>query len=80
MKRLEPEYVSVFNSALSKLKGFSRRQYAAELCELFFDGSATKMERYLNVSRKLVELGMHERRTGIQCIELFSQRGAKKKR
>jgi hypothetical protein len=80
MKILEPEYVSVFNSALSKLTGFTRREYAAELCELFFDGSASKMERYLNVSRKMVELGMHERRTGIQCIELFSKRGAKKKR
>ncbi len=80
MKPIAPEFIEVFNLALSKLRGYSRREYAAELCEKFFDSSATKMEYYLKVSRKMVVLGMHERRTGIRCMELFSARGAKKKK
>lgn len=80
MKVLSPEIISIFNSALSKLTGHYRREYAAELCESFFDSSPTKMERHLKVSRKMVILGQHERRTGIRCLELFSRRGAKKKK
>lgn len=67
------------NSALNKLTGFKRRQYAAELCSLFFDKSARKMERFLKVSRSMTELGQHEQRTGIRCLELYNQRGRKKK-
>lgn len=77
---LSPEVLSSFNSALEKLTGYERRQFAAELCEKFFEGSARKMERYLNAGREMIELGMQERRSGIQCIEAFSKRGAKKKK
>ena len=77
---LAPEVISSFNSALSKLTGYERRQYAAELCEQFFDNSPRKMERHFNVSRDMVTLGLHERRTGIRCIELFETRGSKKKK
>lgn len=76
---LVPEVISSFNSALKKLTGYNRRCYAAELCEKFFESSPRKMERYLSVSREMVKLGLHERRTGIRCLEAFQQRGAKKK-
>jgi hypothetical protein len=68
-----------FNFALSKLTSYRRRAFAAELCVNFFGGSARKMERSLKVSRCMVELGLHERRTGILCVDSFTQRGAKKK-
>ena len=61
---LAPEVINSFNSALEKLTGYERRQYAAELCEKFFDNSPRKMEKRLNVSRSMVELGLHECRTG----------------
>ncbi len=77
---LAAEVISSFNSALNKLTGYNRRQYAAELCEKFFENSPRKMERRLNVSRGMVELALHERRTGMRCIEVFEQRGAKKKK
>jgi hypothetical protein len=77
---LAPEVVSSFNSALSKLTGYERRQYAAELCEQFFENSPRIMERRLSVSRKMVELGLHERRTGIRCVDAYNQRGRKKKK
>ena len=77
---LAPEVISSFNSALEKLTGYERRQYAAELCEKFFDNSPRKLERFLKVSRDMVELGLHERRTGIRCLDAYELRGAKKKK
>ncbi len=76
---LAAEVIASFNSALSKLTGYKRRAYAAELCEKFFESSARKMERHLKVSREMVELGLNERRTGMRCVDAFEQRGAKKK-
>ena len=77
---LPKEVVEQFNSALKKLTGFSRREFAAELCEKFFEGKSRKMESILQVGREMVELGLHERRTGIRCIDNYSQRGRKKKK
>lgn len=72
--------ISSFKSALQKMTGHTRRLYAAELANLYFDGSARKMERAVGVSRGLIEVGLHETRTGIRCLENFSQRGRKKKK
>ncbi len=80
MVELTSDIISSFNSGLEKLTGPKRRAYAAELCELYFDNSARKMERGLKVSRAMIELGQHERRTGITCIDAYSLRGAKKKK
>lgn len=77
---LAPEVMSSFSSALTKLTGYERRQYAAELCEQFFENSPRIMERRLNVSREMVELGLHERRTGIRCLDAYNKRGTKKKK
>ena len=76
---LAAEVIASFNSALNKLTGYNRRAYAAELCEKFFESSPRKMERHLEVSREMVELGLHERRTGMRCVDAFAQRGAQKK-
>ena len=77
---LAPEVMSSFNSALGKLTGYERRQYAAELCKQFFENSPRKMERHLDVSRDMVSLGLHELRTGIRCLDGYELRGAKKKK
>lgn len=78
--KLPPEIIESFNSALFLLKGHFRRAYAAELCEKFFDNSPREMEKVLKVGRDMVRLGLHERRTGIRCIDAYSMRGAKKKK
>jgi len=77
---LSPEVLKSFKSALTKLTGFARREFAAELCETYFDNSPRRMERYVGVSRNMIELGLHERRTGICCVDNFNSRGAKKKK
>lgn len=78
--KLPPEIIDSFNSALSKLTGYLRRAYAAELCEKFFDNSPREMEKVLKVGRAMVRLGLNERRTGIRCLDAYSMRGAKKKK
>ena len=78
--KLSAEILETFNSALIKLTGYDRRSFAAELCEKFFDSSPRKMESYLRVSREMVKLGLHERRTGIRCVDNYQARGAKKKK
>lgn len=77
---LPPEIIDSFNSALLKLTGHLRRAYAAELCEKFFDNSPREMEKVLKIGREMVRLGLHERRTGIRCLDAYSKRGAKKKK
>jgi len=77
---LAPAVISSFNSALSKLTGYKKREFAAELCEEYFDSSPRKMERYFDVSRDMVSLGLQERRTGIRCLDAYELRGAKKKK
>ena len=79
-EKLPPEIIESFNSALSRLTGHLRRAYAAESCEKFFDNSPRDMETVLKVSREMVRLGLHERRTGIRCLDAYSMRGAKKKK
>ena len=80
MQELTAVVLSSLNSALSKMSGYRRRQYAAELAQTYFEGSARKAERHLKVSRKTVTLGLHELRSGIRCLENFQNRGRKKKK
>lgn len=77
---LAPEIIDSFNSALTKLTGHRRRAYAGELCEKFFDNSPREMEKVLKISRSMVRLGLHERRSGIRCLDAYSMRGTKKKK
>lgn len=79
METLSPLIISSFKSALSKMTGHTRRLFAAELANLYFDGSSRKTERTLGVSRDTVDLGLQELSTGFRCLENFSQRGRKKK-
>lgn len=80
MKELSPEILSSFKTALSLLTGYKKRQLAADLAQKFFDGSPRKTERYLGVKRDMVELGLHESRTGIRCEDGYSLRGRKKRK
>jgi hypothetical protein len=66
---LAPTVILSFNSALGKLTGYKKREFAAELCEEYFDNSPRKIERYFDISREMVALGINERRTGIRCVD-----------
>lgn len=80
MNHLSEDILNSFKSALNLLTGYERRKYAAELTNQYFDGSESKAERYLGVSRKMVLTGLKEQETGIRCLENFHLRGRKKKK
>ena len=80
MQDLPPEALTSFKTALSLLTGYKKRQFAAELAEKFFESSPRKVETWLGVKRDMVELGLHERRSGIRCEDGYGLRGRKKKK
>ena len=50
----------------------------AKVTEDYFDSSARKAETVLGWDRHSVQLGLHERRTGIVCVDNYQARGRHK--
>jgi len=50
----------------------------AKVAEGYFAGSARKAETVFGWSRKSVQLGLHERRTGLRCVDNYGARGRHK--
>jgi len=72
---LDETVKSTIKDAAQKLTGHRKRSFMAKVSEDYFDGSARKAETYLGWSRNAVQLGLHERRTGITCIDNYHARG-----
>lgn len=66
---------STLKDAAQKLTGNRKRDFMAKVTEDYFDGSARKAETVLGWNRHSVQLGLHERRTGIVCVDNFKGRG-----
>ena len=64
--------------AAKALTGFKRRQFQAEMAVKHCHGSARLAETRFGWDRTTVTKGIGERRTGIRCLDNFSQRGRKK--
>ena len=47
----------------------------AKVAEDYYEGSARIAESYLGWRRKAVQLGLHERRTGLVCQDNYKARG-----
>lgn len=75
---LMDELVSTLQSAASKLTGFLRRAFQAEMTVKYCDGSARKAESVFGWGRAAVNTGLNEQRTGIRCLEDFQARGRRK--
>lgn len=69
---------STFKDAAKKLTGSIKRDFMAKVTEDYFDSSARKAETVLGWNRGCVQLGLHERRTGIVCIDNYQARGRHK--
>jgi hypothetical protein len=65
-------------SAASKLTGFKRREFQAEMTLKYCDGKARRAEQVFGWGREAVNTGLNERRTGIRCLDNFSGRGSLK--
>ena len=66
---------ALIRSAARRLTGFQRRAFQAEVAAELCDGNARQAERRFGWGRETVEKGLHERRTGLRCLEDFVARG-----
>jgi Rhodopirellula transposase DDE domain len=69
---------STFKDAAKKLTGNRKRDFMAKVTEDYFDSSARKAETVLGWNRHSIQLGLHERRTGIVCVDNYQARGRHK--
>jgi len=69
---------STFKDAAKKLTGDRRRDFMAKVAEDYFNTSARKVETFMGWNRSSVQLGLHERRTGVICVDNYRARGRHK--
>ena len=73
-----PEYKNLIKLAAKKLKGHERRAFMAEVAERLCYGSPRLTETEFGFGRHTVELGMHEKRTGLICYGNYASSGKHK--
>lgn len=61
--------------AARKLTGPKKRAFMAKVAADYFDASARKAETYLGWGRQTVQLGLHERESGLVCVDYYQGRG-----
>lgn len=65
---LPASYIEDLKLASSKMTGVERRSFQAEMALKYCGGSARHAEAVFGWNRNTVQLGLHERRTGIICL------------
>ena len=73
-----PEYKHLIKIAAKKLKGPERRAFMAEVAETLCNGSPRLTETEFGFGRHTVELGIHEKRTGLICYGNYAASGKQK--
>jgi hypothetical protein len=66
---------ALIRSGASRLTGYERRSFQAEVTLEICGGNARQAERRFGWGRETVEKGLHERHHGIRCLEDFVARG-----
>jgi len=69
---------STFQDAAKKLTGHRKRDFIAKVTEDYLEGSARQAERVFGWKRQSVQLGLHERRSGLICEDNYRGRGSHK--
>ncbi len=78
MTTLSAQHISTIKDAAKKLTGCKRREFQAQVAIDYLAGSARKAERLFGWDRNTVQLGLHELRTGLVCLDNFKGRGNKR--
>lgn len=65
---LPPSHLEDLRLASSQLTGAERRAFQAAMALKYCGGNARHAERVFGWGRATVQLGLHERRTGIVCV------------
>ena len=62
---------ALIRSGARRLTGYRRRSFQAEVAAELCGGDARQAERRFGWGRETVEKGLHERQTGLRCLEDF---------
>ena len=68
MGKLTKQHISTIKDAARKLTGAKRRAFQAQVTLDYLEGNPRRAERVFGWSRKTVQLGLNELRTGITCL------------
>jgi hypothetical protein len=74
-RKLTDPQVRTIKDGARKLTGAKRRAFQAQVTLDHLEGNVRQAESVFGWSRKTVELGLNELRTGITCIGNFGLRG-----
>lgn len=77
-QELSPTIKALLGDAARKLTGPRRRAFMANVTVELLGGSAQRAKTRFGWNRHTVELGLHERASGITCVDNFTARGNKK--
>ena len=69
---------ATFKDAAQKLTGSRKRDFMAKVTQDYLDGSARRAETVFGWNRHSVQLGLHEHRTGMVCVDNYRARGRDK--
>src|SRR3954469_14961667 len=69
---------ALIRSGARRLTGYPRRSFQAEVAVEVSSGNARRAERRFGWGRETVQKGLHERRTGLRCLEDFVARGKRR--
>src|SRR3954447_19317132 len=69
---------ALIRSGARRLTGHQRRSFQAEVAAELCGANARQAERRFGWGRETVERGLHERHTGIRCLEDFVARGRRR--
>jgi len=75
MEADQERYEALLRSAAQRLRGAEHRSFIAEVTQVLCDGSVRRAERRFGWGRETIQKGLHERRSGMRCIENFAARG-----
>jgi hypothetical protein len=76
--RVDAGHLDDLKLAASKMLGSDRRAFQAEMALKYCAGSPRQAEAVFGWSRCAVELGLHEKRTGVVCLSAQSAFGGDK--
>jgi hypothetical protein len=62
---------ATFKDAAQHLPGSLKRDFMAKVTQEYLSGSARQAETVFGWNRRSVQLGLHERRTGILCVDAY---------
>jgi hypothetical protein len=77
-KLLNDTVKATIKDAAEKLTGQPKRSFMAKVAQDYLGGSARKAETVFGWNRHSVQLGLHEKRSGIVCVDNYRGRGRRK--